>query len=249
MTTPVFPDGLPNPSLFSWVPSQQVIPSPNEGAARYARRISREPSAEAEIVWQFTSDHSSTFWSWWKIDLLNGHRWFLADIPSAVGIRTQLIRFVSHPKRSAIGHGYTKVEAKIEVLNRRIQTEIIDLYVTSTLYPVLGFDSLTASFSVRSASFRSPTQVLESMIPSFEVQSGSLAVLLKSTDVLDSLIPSFQIQSGTLATILISYDRSVEAVQPTLTLQSATLQSLLISNVIPAEGLDIGFAVISASLT
>lgn len=248
MAAPVFPDGLPNPSSFSWMPSQQVMPSSNEGAARYVRRLSREPSAEAEVVWQLTSPQNATFWAWWRTDLLNGHRWFIVNIPSAVGIRLHLVRFINHPKRTLIGAGYSKLECKIEVLNRRIQNDILNLYVTSTLYPVLGYDSMTSGFAVISGSFRSPTLVDDSMTSSISITSATLSVLLKSTEYQESVQPTLSVQSAQMPVILRTLDVGFESVQPSVEILSGSLVAILISSTIPTESIASTFTITSASL-
>lgn len=249
--TPTFPSDLPKPTTYSLGPSAQVIASDDGSVGpRDFRKISRVPGAFVNLEWQFTPAQYASFVAFWKTDLLNGHRWFLVDVYSAAGLKQHLVRFVRHYEHALIGHTYRRVTGEVEIRDRRIRSEISDLYLTSTLYPLLTSDETTCSLTIVSAYMSPPVEVIDELDVDATIITATMQSLVKFGYDTNELDVDATILAATMQTVLKDGDAGIDEVQLSLRILQATMAALLIQyeNYAP-ESLDVQLSIVSASMS
>jgi hypothetical protein len=248
MTTPVYPEDLPGVAAFQFTPTSQLVGTELDRAAKATHRFTQVPGALASVTWAFNGEEYIRFMDWWRDELLDGHRWFKLILPSAAGFKYTVVRFLQHRETQTRGYRYWIVTASIEILKRNIRPEIFELYITSTLYPILAMDQLRPALILLHSQLSPPIIVPEELQPTLNLISGSLNDILLDTDVDDSLIPSLTVTGGVMDDILFT-GYADDAVSQTFTLLGGSLNTVLITNEIPAESITPTITILSGSLS
>lgn len=217
MTTPVFPPDLPGVTSFKWTSGKQLLANEPPGP-RSVRRLSRVPSATAEVQFQFVGDEYAVYMDFWRNDLIRGHRWFLLTLPSAAGFKPHLVRFKTHATNASGGHQFIRVTAEIDVRARRIAPEVLDIFITSTPYPVFVRDSLEAG-----------------AVPVALTMTEPLATDVEAVDL--SMLPV----GLTMAALVKSYTEDPEAVDAAMTALALTMAAVRRAYTVPAESVVTAF--------
>lgn len=118
MSTPIFPISLPTVNQLSLQSQSNVIS--DEGVVKNFRRNSRVPNATDKVQWTFVNDELNVFLTFYKITLLDGHKWFYIKLPSAKGIVYHIARFLSL-QTNVIGHKAWTVDAQLELRERAFE--------------------------------------------------------------------------------------------------------------------------------
>lgn len=118
MSTPIFPTSLPTISQLSLQSISNVIT--DESTVKNFRRISRVPNANDKVQWTLFNDQLKIFIDFYKITLLDGHKWFYIKLPSAKGIVYHIARFKSM-QANVIGHKAWTVDAELELRERAFE--------------------------------------------------------------------------------------------------------------------------------
>lgn len=139
MATPVYPSSLPGVCKFNGEPVPQSIATPDAMAVAYRRR-SRVPGSSVNVGWKYLESDYKVFRTWWESELLNGHKWFAMQLPSAAGIVNHIVRFGDqHYDAKMNGHRFWEVTAQLEIRERAFRPEG-DPYWSSVVL-LLPFDS------------------------------------------------------------------------------------------------------------
>jgi hypothetical protein len=118
MSTPIFPTSLPTVNQLSLQSISNVIT--DESTVKNFRRISRVPNANDKVQWTLFNDQLKIFIDFYKITLLDGHKWFYIKLPSAKGIVYHIARFKSL-QTNVIGHKAWTVDAELELRERAFE--------------------------------------------------------------------------------------------------------------------------------
>lgn len=251
MTTPVFPLTLPGVSSLSWTADVQVQQSEGDIVGTYnRRRTSRVPSAEAGVSWTFLEGDYAIFQEFWKTDLIRGHRWFMLILPCAAGYAAHVVRFKKHRAAKSEGYTHVTVSATLAVRERKLRPDTIFSYLTSTPYPIYGFEGVDVRMAIISASLGAISYSdFEGVNPGLLPTTAAMYVALKTQDqghedIDVGVLPV----SGTLKDTLKTYTLDPEGVDSQISIVSATMRDALIVNTVPAEGVDPTLSIISGTL-
>lgn len=248
MTTPVYPDNLPGVSEFQFTPTPQLVVTDIPRAARATHRISQIPGAYATAVWKFSGIQYQTFMTWWREELLEGHRWFRVKLPSAAGLQYTIVRFLTHRSTENKGYKFWTVTGSLEILERRIRPEVVEQFLTTTLYPILDQGLLAPAFTIPSGQLSPPVPITETFQPVMTVLDGLLEDLVEFGFGWDYVEPAMTLLSGQLRDVL-HVTSAQDSVTPAFTVLDGSLNVKLIINEIPPENIRPSFTLLSGSLT
>lgn len=248
MTTPTYPENLPGVSEFQFTPTPQLVVTDIPRAARATHRISQIPGAYATAVWKFSGTQYQIFMTWWREELLEGHRWFRVRLPSAAGLQYTFVRFLTHRSTENKGYKFWIVTGSLEVLERRIRPEVVEQFLTTTLYPILDQAFLATSFDIPRGQMSPPVPINDLLQPTMSITGGSLDDLVKFGYGQDDLAPTLNVVSGNLRDTLHSTTPS-DSVASEFSVLGGSLDIILITNEIPPESIEPSFTMISGSLT
>lgn len=248
MTTPTFPDELPGVSEFQFAPTPQLAITDIPMASRATRRISQIPGALATAVWNFSGLEYQVFMTWWREELFEGHRWFRIKLPSAAGLQYTIVRFLVHRDVQNKGYKHWTVTGTLEILERRIRPEVVEQFLTTTLYPILDQAMLVPTFTIPSAQLSPPVPINETFQAHMSVLDGNLRDLVQFGYGDDSMTSSMSVLSGSLRDVL-NAGYADDSMTASFTVLDGSLNIILITNEIPSEGLTPSFSVLNGSLT
>lgn len=251
MSTPVFPDELPGVSTLDWSPESQLSITDADLGPKAYRRVSRVPSAIANVSWRFLENDFAVFQEFWKTDLKRGHKWFTLTLPCGAGFADHVVRFLEHRSSKVEGYnGYRTVNAQLYVRERKLRPDVKWTWVTTAPYPLVLEDRLGSSLSVLSGTLSLIFGYADdSMDLSATVLSGTLRSAVVAGFADDRLESSFVPLAGSLVDVLLAYDNGRDEVQSSLSVLGGTLTVNLVQNNIPVESLDLNFSVLSGTLT
>jgi hypothetical protein len=201
----------------------------------------------ATVGWNFSKDEFKIFMDWWREELLEGHRWFRLKLPSAAGLQYTIVRFLSHREVRNKGFKNWQIIGNLEILERRIRSEVTEQFITTTLYPILDQAFLIPTFEIPHGQMSPPVPAIETFQAHLSVVGGSLVDKLQFGYGDDAVTPQFGVLNGELRDVM-NTTSTDEVIGPSFTVLNGNLNVLLISNEIPPEGLDPSFTILSGSL-
>lgn len=122
MVAPLYPSDLPGVSEFRIVGVPQPISTGDGIGPKDFKRITKLTTSTAKVAWRFLEDDFSTFSTWWEDDLLNGHKRFFIQLPSAAGLMWHLCRFIGPYAATRENYAHWQVIAELEVDSRATST-------------------------------------------------------------------------------------------------------------------------------
>ena len=252
MTTPQYPTTLPGVSTFTLAPSAQVIVSGNDVGPQALRRRSRQPGATSQLSFRYSETDYATFISWWKTELLYGHRWFTIRIPSAAGIARHVVRFSEPYRATLLGHRFWSVSATIETRDRQFTEFVITL--ASALYPIPIVDELDSSATPnRGFTLNHPMDTLEAVADLFSGALTTTVVYLAYSNPAEPFDSAADILAGSLNTVVayLAYSNPAESLDSFASIESGTLVAIVayLAYTIPTESLDSSANLVSGALT
>lgn len=124
MAAPLYPSTLPGVSTFAVKGLPTVQADANDIGPKNFRRVTISGASLVNVSWRFIGTDYAAFVAWWETVLLNGHKRFFIQLPSAGGITWHLSRFSGIYSASRQGYSHWQVEAELEIRERAIATVI-----------------------------------------------------------------------------------------------------------------------------
>jgi hypothetical protein len=119
MTTPVFPVGLPKPSMrqYSLTPVNNVLRTEMEsGPARTRRRYISVPT-DVSVVWTLTRAELEAFQTFYREAIYDGAGWFLMPVVMGDGEALRKSRFKQPYEAATVANEHVwRVTATLEVM-------------------------------------------------------------------------------------------------------------------------------------
>lgn len=127
MATVDYPASLPCPQTGTFTPADRVRRSDLSGLMQFAGR-ERDFRGQQDVTFTFSANEAAAFNAWWASTLSRGGLWFNATswpLPPAWSGQA-VRRFLSPPQWSALGAGYWRVSASVEVRGRSLPAQTYD---------------------------------------------------------------------------------------------------------------------------
>lgn len=143
-----YPETLPAPMIGVVVPTERRKISSLHGVQNF-RTVQRDRHGTRTYAFTFTREQAAIFREWWAEWEQLGGGWFAANWPLPWSRGPNVFRFKGPPAWYMIGggntgQGYWKVSGTVEIRGRGMLPTVDVLYLTSTLYPILSTDSISA---------------------------------------------------------------------------------------------------------
>lgn len=118
MTIPTIPCCVPYISNMSMV-VPGILRSDGDTGALALRRRSSVPSAVADITWVMSNNDLALFENFYRVELLEGRRWFNMRLPCAAGIVMHTVRCITPRTVAHDKHQLHVVRTQIEIRERK----------------------------------------------------------------------------------------------------------------------------------
>ena len=252
MSTPIYPFTIKGPNTYNMRPSPQILSGDNSVGPKDFRRRTKHAGAFASVTFNFLEAEYSIFTEWVRVYLLDGHKWFYIQLPSAGEITWHLARFVNKPSSKLNGHRYWVVSVDLEIYNRRFSlvNDPTAVILTSLLYPSVTLDNMDVTHAFTTGEMLS--WLPDNLDVIHAVIGGELISQLQTYSYwpAENMDITHAFASGVLTNVLLTYSFwPAENLDVTHSFTAGVLTDvLLVYSNWPVEGLNISHSLTSGVL-